>query len=199
MSQKRASNTRKITVLALFVAILIIQSFVPGLGYIPIGPLNATIIQITVILGGIFFGVKFGAILGLIWGVLSLTRSIVTPNILTPIIMNPLISVVPRLIVGFIAAYVFHKLKDKLPIMVNAAFVGALGSILNTILFLGAIYVFSADAYAEALSIDPDLLFNTLLAVVGTNGVPEAIVSGVLTPLIAAPLYQRVTSRLAFE
>ncbi|MGY4104184.1 ECF transporter S component [Ignavigranum ruoffiae] len=191
-------ETQKMTILALFVAILIIQSFVPGLGYIPIGPLHATIVQVTVIIGGIFFGIKMGVTLGAVWGILSLLRSILTPNILTPVIMNPLISVLPRILVGLIASYVFIQLNKKMPVALSAAVAGALGSILNTILFLGAIYLFAAETYASALSIDVNVLFSTLLAIVGTNGVPEALVSGVLTPLIVSPIYQRVTSRFAF-
>ncbi|WP_282920371.1 ECF transporter S component [Ignavigranum ruoffiae] len=191
-------ETQKMTILALFVAILIIQSFVPGLGYIPIGPLHATIVQVTVIIGGIFFGIKMGVTLGAVWGILSLLRSILTPNILTPVIMNPLISVLPRILVGLIASYVFIQLNKKMPVALCAAVAGALGSILNTILFLGAIYLFAAETYASALSIDVNVLFSTLLAIVGTNGVPEALVSGVLTPLIVSPIYQRVTSRFAF-
>lgn len=199
MSTKYSNKeTHKMTILALFVAILIIQSFVPGLGYIPIGPLHATIVQVTVIVGGIFFGIKMGLTLGAVWGILSLTRAIVTPNILTPVIINPLISVVPRILVGLIASYVFIQLNKKLPLAISAAISGALGSILNTILFLGAIYLFAADSYASALSIDVNALFSTLLAIVATNGLPEAIVSGVLTPLIVSPIYNRVTSRFAF-
>ena len=192
------AQTKKITILALFIAILIIQSFVPGLGYIPIGPLNATIIQVTVIVGGIFFGLKMGLTLGGVWGVLSLLRSVVTPNILTPVLMNPLISVLPRLLVGLVATYLFMQLNKKMSLFISAAVAGAVGSILNTILFLGAIYLFAAETYASALSIDLNLLLSTLIGIVGTNGIPEAIVSGILTPMLVVPLYDRVTRHLAF-
>lgn len=192
---RNKSKAREITILALFTAILMIQSFVPGLGYIPIGPLHATIVQVTVILGGILFGIKMGTTLGFIWGLLSLLRSIMTPNILTPVIINPLISVVPRIMVGFISAYVFTLIIKKLPVSVSAMITGALGSILNTILFLGAIYLFAGQTYANAVGVDSQALLTTLMAIVTTNGVPEALISGVITPLIVLPIYHRVMSR----
>ncbi len=186
-------KTKELTILSLFTAILIIQSFVPGLGYIPIGPLHATIVQVTVILGGILFGIKMGTRLGLIWGILSSLRSILTPNIMTPIIINPLISVIPRICVGFLSAYLFYILIKKLPIAVSALITGAVGSILNTILFLGAIYLFAGASYANAIGVNHQALLSTLIAIVTTNGIPEALISAVITPLIMLPIYKRVT------
>ena len=46
----------KQVLIALFGAIIIIQNFIPFLGYIPMGPLNLTIIHITVIVTALVFG-----------------------------------------------------------------------------------------------------------------------------------------------
>ncbi|AZZ61266.1 ECF transporter S component [Oenococcus sp. UCMA 16435] len=45
-----------LAIMALFIAIVIIQNFVPLLGYIPIGPLSLTIIPITVIIAAVLLG-----------------------------------------------------------------------------------------------------------------------------------------------
>ena len=46
--------------------LIIIMSFVPFLGFIPLGFMNATIIQIPVIIGAVMLGPKRGAFLGLL-------------------------------------------------------------------------------------------------------------------------------------
>lgn len=191
-------QTNRLTILGLFVAILMIQSFVPGLGYIPIGPLNATIVQVTVIVAGVFFGVRMGAISGCVWGSLSLIRSVLMPTIMTPVLLNPFVSILPRFLVGLIAAYLFKSLSKQFPLFLRGAIVGAVGSLLNTLFFLTAVYFFAADSYAQALGVDTTALLNLLVAVVVSNGLPEALVSGMLTPMIILPLYKRITQRLVF-
>ena len=56
----------------IFTAIIIAMSVVPFLGYIPLGFMNATIIHVPVIIGAIILGPKYGAYLGLVFGVTSL-------------------------------------------------------------------------------------------------------------------------------
>ena len=64
-------KTRNMVVTAVFMAIIIIMAFVPFLGYIPLGFMNATIIHIPVIVGAILLGPKSGAFLGLVFGLTS--------------------------------------------------------------------------------------------------------------------------------
>ena len=58
----------------LFAAIIIIMAFTP-LGYIPLGVINATIIQIPVIIGALFCGPKKGALLGFLFGLTSFLKN----------------------------------------------------------------------------------------------------------------------------
>ena len=53
---------KSLVLTSLFSAIVIIMAFTP-LGYIPLGFINATIIQIPVIIGSLFCGPKQGAFL----------------------------------------------------------------------------------------------------------------------------------------
>ena len=59
----------------IFTAIIIAMSVVPFLGYIPLGFMNATIIHVPVIIGAIILGPKYGAYLGLVFGVTSLVKA----------------------------------------------------------------------------------------------------------------------------
>lgn len=181
-------RTARLTVMSLMLAILIIQTFVPGIGYIPIGPVQATIIHLTVIIGASLFGPQTGLILGASWGVLRMIKAAIVPDIMSVVFLNPLVSVMPRMLVGLIsgwlAMYLDGKVKDRTKFMIT----GLIGSMINTLTVLGAIYLFSAEAYANALNIPSSALMATFLVTIGGNGLIEAITSGVLTPILALPL-----------
>ncbi|ATO56197.1 ECF transporter S component [Loigolactobacillus coryniformis] len=182
----------RISILAMFVAIIIIQNFVPLFGYIPLGLLDLTTIHITVIIAAIILGPKDGALVGGAWGLITFIRAFTSPTSpLAPLVFtNPVVSIVPRILIGLVAGWLFiwlqHKIK-RTPAMMLAALVGAL---VNTILVLGLIYLFYrtpavAQAYGTA---DVSRLGGLLLVVVATNGIPEAILAAVVAPLICTPL-----------
>jgi uncharacterized membrane protein len=77
----RSEKTLRLVQLALFSAIIVIMAFVPYLGYIPLGFMNATIIHVPVILGALFLGPKLGAILGFVFGLTSLINNTLNPNL----------------------------------------------------------------------------------------------------------------------
>ena len=72
----------------IFTAIIIAMSVVPFLGYIPLGFMNATIIHVPVIIGAIILGPKYGAYLGLVFGVTSLVKATITPGV-TSFVFSP--------------------------------------------------------------------------------------------------------------
>jgi len=61
---KKNKNVFQMTIISMLIAILFIQTFVPILGYIPLGPIDVTIVHITVILTAILFGKNTGLIIG---------------------------------------------------------------------------------------------------------------------------------------
>lgn len=180
----------RIAVLGIFTAIILLQSFVPFLGYIPIPPLNPTIIHITVIIAAISLGTKEGMIIGGIWGVVRLIRAFAAPQTpLDPLIFtNPLISVLPRILVGLVAGLVFYAFRKKGKQTFGMALAGVLASLTNTIIVLSFIYLFYKDDYAAAINVDSSNLMYVLGGVVLTNGVAEAVAAGILGPIIAKPL-----------
>lgn len=182
------NKTKQLTRLSLLIAVLVIQTFVPGIGYIPIGPIQATIIHITVIVGACLFGRKTGFVLGLSWGVLRMIKAMLMPDILSVVFINPLVSVLPRLLVGWISGIVADFLGRYFSTKVSYTLTGVIGSIVNTITVLTAIYFFAGESYANALGIPETALMATFIAAMGSNGVLEAVVSGILTPLLATPL-----------
>lgn len=187
----KKNKTFRTVLLGMLSAIIIIQTTIPFLGYIPMGPLSLTIIQVTVIIAAIVLGTKEGAIVGGIWGIITFIRAFIAPtSIIAPIVFtNPLVSVLPRILIGVVAAYVFHRLlHGKLNETARMSIAGVLGSLTNTVLVLGFIYLFYGEPYANFLKLDMEELLPALLTIVATNGLTEAILSGVLTPIISKPL-----------
>ena len=72
-------------------------------------------------------------------------------------------------------------------IQVAAAFVG---TITNTILFLGAFYLFAKDAcMAQFGAATADALFKMMLGVVTLNGIIEAVTSVIICTAVGQALY----------
>lgn len=191
-SNEKKSSTRRIAIFGLLTAILLIQNFVPFLGNIPIPPLNPTIIHITVIVATLTLGTVDGMILGGIWGIIRVIRAVTVPATpLDPIIwVNPVISIVPRVLIGLFAGLVYTSLKKTIPnkSRLNMVISSVVGSLTNTVFVLLFIYLFFSQPVSGAMNIDPSNLGAALLVIVGTGGVPEAILAGLIAPLITKPL-----------
>ena len=189
----KSKKTQYMTSMALFLAIEIILVVTP-LGYIPIGPLNATTMHIPVIIAGIVLGKKAGAELGVVFGVTSLIKATIQPGI-TSFCFSPfvtigtmsgnykslLIAFVPRILLGYLAGLVFGIMKknnrENLGVVVGAL----TGAITNTVLVLSGIYIFFGEAYASAVGVQYSTLVTVLLGVVSTNGILEAILGAIVS------------------
>lgn len=184
------NKTYRIAILGILSAFIIVQTFVPFLGNIPIPPLNPTIIHITVIVAAFVLSTKDGMLVGLVWGLARMVKAYTLPASPLDLLLwtNPIIAVVPRVMVGLVAGLVFHgflKRKQEKVGMVTAA---VLGSLTNTVLVLGFIALFYGNEYATALNVDPSNLLKVLAGIVATNGIGEAVAAGLIAPFIATAL-----------
>lgn len=184
------NKTYRIAILGILSAFIIIQTFVPFLGNIPIPPLNPTIIHITVIVAAFVLSTRDGMLVGLVWGLARMVKAYTLPASPLDLLLwtNPIIAVVPRVMVGLVAGLVFHaflKRKQEKVGMVTAA---VLGSLTNTVLVLGFIALFYGNEYATALNVDPSNLLKVLAGIVATNGLGEAVAAGLIAPFIAKAL-----------
>ena len=188
-------NVFQMTIIAMLVAILIIQTFVPVLGYIPLGPLDVTIVHITVILAAVLFGNRTGLIVGTVWGLLSMIRAYTQPTPFNVVFLNPLISVLPRAIVGWISGVVFEALDKRTDARWKYSVTASIGTATNTILVLGGIYLLAGETYAAALGIPVTTLLTALGAIIASNGLIEIIASMIILPLVAVPLLKFLKRR----
>ena len=202
MNKKREMQALVLT--ALFSAIIIIMAFTP-LGYIPLGVINATIIQIPVIIGSLFCGPKQGAFLGFLFGFTSFLKNTIMPATLSAFVFSPVLAAgmfgikgvlystficfVPRVLVGVLPYYIYKGMKQWSKWKtVNFAVAGVIGAFTNTFLVMGSIYLLYKDAYAAAQGIDPALVLGVIGGIIGFNGVIEAVLSGVIVSAIGIVL-----------
>lgn len=189
MTSYSNNRTKEMVRISLFSAIIILQSWIPFLGNItiPLYPLAITFIHVTVIVATLYLGTKAGVIVGGVWGINSLIRAYVMPT--SPMYLfvfnSPFVTILPRLlmplIVGFISNYILKKITSE---RVNAMISGVLGSLLNTVLVLGAIVVFRRNEYLSIQDASMETLWTILGGIVLANGVPEMILAGILVPII---------------
>ena len=197
---KNKKEIQGMVLTALFSAIIIIMAFTP-LGYIPLGVINATIIQIPVIIGALFCGPKQGAFLGFLFGFTSFLKNTIMPATLSAFVFSPVLAAgmfgakgvlystficfVPRILVGILPYFIYKGMKkfSKWKTL-NFACAGVVGAFTNTFLVMGSIYLLYKDAYAAAQGIDPSLVLGVIGGIIGFNGVIEAILSGVIVSAI---------------
>lgn len=187
---KQTINTKRLTMMAIATAILLIQNFVPFLGNLPLPPLNPTIIHITVIVFTFLLGTRDGMIIGAIWGIIRMIRAFTMPaSPLDPLIWtNPMIAVLPRLLIGLTVGVTYQWLQKRWPSAHSLRISAFLGSLTNTVFVMLFIYVFFTEDIAYLMNIQMDNIVYGLLAIVVTSGIPEAIIAAIIAPIVVKPL-----------
>ena len=213
-------STMSMVQVAIFGAIICIMAFTPFLGYIPLGITRATIIHIPVIIASLLMGPKKGGVLGFVFGLTSFITNTVNPTatsfVFTPFysvgeisggIWSVIICFVPRILVGIVPYFVYklalrfvsEDTRKKGVSNVGLILAGVTGALVNTLLVMNLIFVFYGDAYIKASGEAAALGYTFILSVIGINGVPEAIVAGILTLCIGKVLLKKnVRERLGF-
>ena len=196
------NKTLKLTVYALFLAIMLVMGLVPGLGFIPTPVAGIVIIQVPVILASYFLGYKGGMFFGLVFGITSIINCFIQPDVFAAIIMNAggiktiglmiICLVIPRVLIGLTTRATYDLIyrfdKTRLLSMGLSAFIGTLT---NTVFFLGAFYLFAREACMTGFGAETEkALFDMMLEVVTFNGVIEAVASVVLCTAIGQALYK---------
>ncbi|SKB43960.1 Uncharacterized membrane protein [Acetoanaerobium noterae] len=174
---KKSFTVRHMAVTGMLGAISVVLGMTP-LGFIPVGPTNATIMHIPVIIGAIVEGPIVGMLVGLIFGIFSLIRSITAPTPISFVFWNPLVSILPRILIG-LASYYIYKFFSKTTKneAVSIGITGALGTLVNTLGVLGMVYALYAEKFVSALGLSGQNAFKVISGIGITNGLPEMFVA----------------------
>ncbi len=178
-----SAKTRTITQVGLLTAVIFV------LGYLPrIAPsINWTLATIPVVIGAIIIGPAAGAALGAFWGLTSFFQVFgilgmpADPSGPLLFSISPILTIilcfVPRILVGFICAWIFRGLKkiDKTNFICYLV-TNISGALLNTVLFLSALVLFfwSSSAFKEIRE-QYSSAFSSVLAIASVNMLAEVL------------------------
>lgn len=190
----RKTETTRLTITAIFVAILLLQTLVPNIGYIRLLPALPTIttIPLTVALYSCLMGSKAGVGFGIFWGLTRLFVAYTQPGDMVSLILfqNPIMSLVPSIIAGWLPGLIVKLMKgEKISFLVA----GVTASLTNTFLVIGLSSLLFMNHAASLMKYlgntsNSQSLFLVLVAALGMNGIVEASFTGLLTPVIGLPL-----------
>jgi len=202
MSKTKPLDTRQLVLLGLMTAIEAIFCFTP-LGSLPaLGPIVATLMMIPVIITAILLGPKAGTLMGFFAGFFSfLVWTFTPPNPLIAFVFTPFyqlgpfsgnigslaICFIPRILTGTLTGLIYKGLSKAMPSKNVLCFsISAVtGSLVHTFGVLGGIALIFGDQYSQVFG-------NALLLIIGTtilsNGVPEAVVCGIISTAICKPM-----------
>lgn len=186
-------SVRQLSIAGLLVGITIFLG-ISGYGFIPLFAVNATILHIPTIIGAMAAGPKVGAMTGFFFGMFSFIQAFRSPAVMMQFASsyNPLytliICVVPRVAIGWIAWKLFRILPGKL--VVRAGGAAVITTFLHTVMFLSLFYLLVGVPFAQHQGVSPVAVAEMLAGIAGANGIPEAIVAGVITAPILSALYR---------
>lgn len=181
---KSKLKTKQITTVGLLFAITIVLG-ATGLGFIPIPPINTTIMHIPVIIGSLIAGPVVGGLTGLLFGLFSIFRAINLPSPVSFLFMNPIIALIPRILIGVTPHLIYKFIKTKSNVF-NLSLSCAIGSFTNTIGVMGLIYILYLDKFADALNMSLSTAKTTILAYILNGFVSASVAIVVSVPVVIA-------------
>lgn len=195
-TQTSHKKTLYLVQLAMLTAILLILNFTP-IGFLKIGLVEITFMAIPVIIGGVVLGPFAGAFLGLVFGLCSLSLAPAHPLFGVVFAENPLliaaICIIPRILVGLSAAFI-ARIATKVGKYEKLSYfaAGLIGSLVNTVLFLGGV-IFFLESYITPKMAEFGLLtaksfIGFWLSIGIINGIPEAIACTIISAAVIIPL-----------
>ena len=180
------SKIASIAVDAFFIAILMLMTFVPSIGFISITPaISLTLLHLPVLLGAALFGPKKGLLYGFIFGFASYVQALSKPGF-DALFAYPWVAIPPRMLFGFIAGIIFSligKLNKTGIKAVYLALASFLLTYLHTILVFGDLLIFHYETVSALLfsqeAIAASLTFFAIIAI-GSTG--EATLAAIIIP-----------------
>lgn len=177
-------SIRRFTWTAILASLTALLGMTP-LGLIPLGFINVTILCVPVILGTLLMGLRSGLLLGAVFGAVSTARMLMGPSALVAPLLgaDPLLAaamcVLPRLLIP-VSAHLSRRALSRGKLSgLSAALASALGSLTNTVFYLGLMLVFYSMAGLDSAPVMALILGTGLIA-----GGAEAAVAALIVPAI---------------
>lgn len=182
----------------MFVAIILLQSIVPFLGYVPLGAVvvgaSAVILPATAALAALALGPRQGLIVAFFWAVYSWIRAITHPGTFGALLFsNPFVAFIPRLLVGLLVGYLGKKLfVDREKPVWFLFLMGGLAAFINTFTVILLSWLSLTLIPYSGYGIPKDNLFLWLAGILAFNFVFEFFLNGLLVAAIGRVLLKRL-------
>lgn len=190
----KRTDTRKLTTLAIFTALIIVLQLVSALltRFVPVIPVSITLTLVPIVVGAALYGVGAGAYLGGIFGVVVLLFCVIAldPGGAMLWNANPLMTALVCLVKGIAAgaaAGAVYRLISKKNQVVAAVCAGITAPVVNTGLFILAVFAFfrgTLVSWATLAEMADDLVTYAIVGLAGINFLVELCVNLVLAPVI---------------
>ena len=180
------NQTKIIAYNGLLLAIILVLTIVPNIGFIQIPPLSLTIIHIPVIIGAILFEFKSAIFLSLAFGVSSMFVAATRGAGLDVLFINPLVSVLPRLLFGLAIYLIYTSIKRAVKSKsLQVGITAFVSSLIHSFLVLFAMYLATSLNEASFTS-------NAFTAIISSYLFLGAIGEAILATIISIPVVTAV-------
>ncbi|MCL2078425.1 MAG: ECF transporter S component [Oscillospiraceae bacterium] len=177
MHMKKYFDTRKLVLLALLTALVVVlQMFASA---IPIGPFSLNLVLIPIVVGAALIGPPAGLWLGVVFGAVVLIADPAVPLFLSFNAFATVFVIILRgALSGFLAGFAY-KLPERKNITIAAIAAAAVCPLVNTGLFIAGLYIFFAPFFGDAQGVT-----TFVTSVLLVNFPIEVCVNLVLCPVI---------------
>lgn len=183
----KQTKSNEIATLAIFFAVMLVIHLTSStlFNILPF-PIKPTLVHIPVIIASILYGLRMGASLGFLMGLISVTHNTIvqlpTSYLFSPFVENGnlyslIVAVLPRILIGVTPYFIYKIFKGQTGLFLA----GIIGSMTNTIFVLGGIFVLFSSVYNGNIQA-------MLAGIVGTNAIAEMLISAFLTLAIIPTL-----------
>ena len=130
-------------------------------------------------------------LVGFLFGLFSFIQTLRAPSLMMQfalqysVIADAFICIVPRICIPIVVWLLYKYIPGNAHLRAGISAVG--GAITNTVLFLGSFFLLVGAPYAAAKGISVEAVGLMIMGIVTANGIPEALVSGVIVvPIVMA-------------
>ena len=185
-------TVKDIAVDAIFVAIIVVMTFVPYVGMITLPFGSFTLLHLPVLLGAYLFGWRKGLVFGTAMGLCSMIKAMTTPG-LSPfdlLFIWPWISVLPRALFGFLSGLFFDLLHKNSKLYGNPLIVGLLSfafTVMHTVFVFGTLFIFFPGIASGIFVGSGEILEGVVVGavvIISIGMLGEAILAGIITPIV---------------
>ena len=178
-------KSKELAFIGIFAALVIVLQAIAEISRLLGLPMSLALGLIPVLVAAQLKGMKIGAIVGLVFGLTSMTLAIIAASSLpiAKVTINPLVSVLPRVLVGVVCGGVYKLVSrnsaSKPRRVFNSVAATLSGIITNTALYLGMFLAFAYGRTFDETTIDFKWVLATVIAL---NTVIEVVAFTLIVP-----------------